>query len=181
MIVLQRFKENDVTEAKFIAVAMPILELLGEDRNQFFTEAFTCFLLGDVLYELDRDPMAGVITQEIFRESFPAIHQLFSRPGTFEFYLTVFRSIWGSEVEVEFIVPSPGVLQINIEAIDIAGFTLLLREIQDDQYVYSELIDHEGDLIMVQDKVGTKSQAEIEALMNELSPYGIFVETSLIF
>lgn len=179
MIALQRFKENDAMEGKFIAVAMPILELLGEDRNQFFTEAFNCFLLGDILYELDRDPMAGVITQEIFRESFPAIHQLFSRPGTFEFYLTVFRSIWGPEVVVQFTVPSPGVLHIEIQAVDIAEFTFLLREIVNDEYVYSDLIDESGNLILAQDKVGTKSQAEVDALINELSPYGIFITANL--
>ena len=80
MIQLERFKDNDETEAKVIAVAMPTLNTLGADRDAFFQGAFSAYGLGEVLYDLDRDPMSGVITREVFVKSFPAIHQLFGGP-----------------------------------------------------------------------------------------------------
>jgi len=179
MTDLQRFKENDEIETKMIAVAMPTLEGLGADRDDFFAGAFSCFLLGDVLYDLDRDPMSGVITREVYRSSFPAIHQLFIRPGTFEFYLTVFRSIWGEDVDVTFTIPSPGVLEINVESIGIDLFEFAAREIVDNEYVFSPIVDEEGDSIMFQDTVGIKTESEIDALMEEISPEGIFTTTTL--
>lgn len=179
MINLQRFKENDETEAKVIAVVMPTLETLGEGHDDFWEGANTTYLLGDILYDLDRDPMSGVITRELFRMIFPAIHQIFTRPGTFEFYMTIFRAIWGEDVVITFTVPAPGRLQINAANLPIEPFNLLLREVVDDAYVYSPLVDHNGDFIMLQDKAGIKNQAEFDALINEISPAGIFTESSL--
>jgi hypothetical protein len=164
---LQRFKDNDITEAKVIEVAMPTLELIGSNLDDFWQGAFTSYLLGEVLYDLDRDPMSGVISRTIFRQIFPEIHQIFTRPGTFEFYLTIFRAIWGEDVEIEFVVPDEGRLQINASNLPI------------DEYVYSELVDHAGDFIMLQDKAGIKNQSELDALINEISPAGIFTETTL--
>lgn len=179
MIALQRFKENDETEAKVIATAMPTLEALGADHDAFWEGAYSCYIFGEVLYDLGRDPMSGVIPREVYRQSFPAIHQLFSRPGTFEFYLTVFRSIWGEDVEIEFVIPSPGLLNINVAALGIGTFQFLAREIVDDLYVFSSMVDHSGDNIMFQDTMGIKTQAEIDALISELSPYGIIVDATL--
>lgn len=179
MTTLQRFKTNDATETSMILCAMPTLEDIGDELDAFFEEAYECFLLGDVLFELGRDPMAGVITQETFRSSFPAIHELFTRPGTFEFYLDVIRSIWGSGVDVEFVIPSPGVLQINVLEFDTDSFSLQLREIEDDEYVYSNLIDQDGDLILVRSPIGIKTQSELDALIAELSVYGVYTTASL--
>lgn len=176
---LQRFKPNDQTELDVIEAGMPILDILGGDRDTFFASAYSAFPLGDVLYDLDRDPLSGVITRDVYRQSFPAIHNLFTRPGTFEFYLEVFRSIWGENVEIEFEVPSPGVLNINVDALGSALFDLIAREIVDNQYVFNEIVDQEGDNIAAQDTTGIKTQSEIDALMEELSPEGIFVQTTL--
>lgn len=179
MIALQRFKENDETESKVIAVAMPTLNALGGERDDFFNGATTAFGLGEVLYDLDRDPMSGVISRDVFVKSFPAIHQLFTRPGTFEFYLEVFRSIWGNSVEIEFDVPSPGVLTINAVVLELDQFNLAAREIFNDLYEFNEIIDHENDNIVIRDTIGIKTASEIDALMNELAPEGIFVVTTL--
>ncbi len=179
MTNLQRFKENDETEAKVIAVAMPTLIALGEDRDEFYDGANTSYGLGEILFDLDRDPMSSALSREIYRQAFPAIHQLFKRPGTFEFYLTVFRAIWGDAVAIEFGVPSPGVLTINASVLDYDTFDLIAREIVNNAYTYPEVIDQEGDNIAVVDTIGIKTQSEISALMNELSPEGIFVITTL--
>lgn len=179
MIELQRFKDNDETEAKVIAVAMPTLNALSEDHDDFYNGANTAYGLGEVLYDLDRDPMSGVITRDVFIKSFPAIHQLFTRPGTFEFYLSVFRSIWGNTVTIEFDVPSPGVLTINAVVLELDEFNLIAREIFNNLYEFNEIIDQQGDNIEVRDQIGIKTESEIDALMNELAPEGIFVVTTL--
>lgn len=179
MISLQRFKENDETEAKVIATAMPVLDALGVHHDEFFIGADTSHGLGAVLYDLDRDPMSGVITRDVYVKSFPAIHQLFTRPGTFEFYLAVFRSIWGDTVTITFDVPAPGVLTINAVVLDLDDFVLAAREIFNNLYEFNEIIDQEGDNIEVRDTIGIKTESEIDALMNELAPEGIFVVTTL--
>lgn len=179
MIIPQRFKEHDETEAKVIAVATPLLDELSGYRDDFFDEAHISYALGGVLYDLDRDPMSGVIPRDVFTRSYPAIHQLFTRPGTFEFYLAVFRSIWGDTVEIEFDVPQPGVLTINATVLDLERFQLVAREIFDNAYVLNPIIDHDGDNLDVRDTSGLKSESEIGALMNELAPEGIIVYTTL--
>jgi len=179
MIKLQRFKESDETEAKVIAVAMPILDDLGEARDEFYEGAYSAWPLGELLYDLKKDPLSGVITRDVFVRSFPAIHQLFTRPGTFEFYMTVFRQIWGDNVQIVFGIPSPGVLTINAKVLDVENFFLVARRIFGPDYVYDPIVDHEGDNILVRATVGIKTQTEISALMNELAPAGIFVITTL--
>lgn len=176
---LQRFKENDTTEAKMIAAAMPALDEDGLDLDAFFDGAFSAYQLGDILYDLNRDAMVDAVTRDTYRRSFPAIHQLFTKPGTFEYYLEVFRAIWGNTVEVEFTIPFDGWLQINVRALDLEQFRLIAREVVDNNYVYSPLTDGDGDYLLVTDTEGIKSQQEIDALMNELTPYGVYVETTL--
>lgn len=177
---MQPFKANDQTEQKLTAAAGGVLDRISSDRSDLLHGAFQCFKLGEVLFDLDRDPLAGVITRETYRSSFFAIHDLFTRPGTFEFYLEVFRAIWGPEVEVEFTVPGPGRLQINIQALTIITEPFLQRRIVDNQYVFEEVTDHDGDPILFQVTQGIKTQSETDALMFELQTGGVFVETTLV-
>lgn len=177
---LQRFKESDTKELQVINAAIAPIDEIGYDLDDFFDGAFKSFGLGEVLYDLDRDPMSGVITRDTFRKSYWAIHNLFTKPGTFEYYLEVFRSIWGDSVEIEFEVPSPGILNINASVLDVEEFVLIAREIEDNAYVYSPIIEYGGDRLTVRDKTGIKSQSEIDALMNEITPNGIFVTTTLV-
>ncbi len=177
---LKPFRANDVIEPKYVAAALPSLESLGGWLDIFFAECYDAAPLGDILYDLDRHPMAhGVLTPEIFRTSFWAINQIFTRPGTFEFYLTVFRAIWGDDVEVEFTV-SPGILGINISGIEGATANLIFREIVADVYVHSNWVDEDGDQLLAQVVVGTKNQTEVDALINEISPVGVLVTATLI-
>lgn len=181
MTVLQAFKENDVLERKVRDAILPFPNLRDSELDLFYEGAFTCFALGDVLYLTLRDPMAGVITQEVYRMAFPAIHQLFTRPGTFEFYLEVFRTVWGEEVDVEFTVPAPGKLFIDIAALNVTPYIALARRIVDDAYIYDELLDDEGDNIIFQGSQGIKTEEEAVALVNEFYPAGLWVETTLSF
>ncbi len=178
---LKPFRANDEKEPKFVAAALPTLAVQGDWRDTFFSEAYDAAPLGDVLYTLDRHPMAhGVLTPEIFRTCFWAINQIFTRPGTFEFYLTVFRAIWGDAVAIEFTNSTPGILGINISGIEGATSNLIFREIVSDVYVHSNWVDEDGDQLLAQVTTGTKNQSEVDALINEISPVGVLVTATLI-
>jgi len=177
---MQSFKQTDIQETKFNAVFDETLDLYNVDLDQFFEECFLSFLLGDILFDLKRDPMSGVITKVTFRESFPQIHDMFTRAGTFEFYLEVFNSIWGDDVEVTFSRPSAGVLEIDIEAVTAITEVFSSVKIENAQYVFTDVVDHEGDEILFQGYKGTKDQRELDALINELAPAGAFITATLI-
>lgn len=177
----QRFKENDATEMQVANLFLPTLAALGADRDTFWAEAFACYLLGDSLYDLDRDPLVGVITREVYRTSFPAIHDLFTRPGTFEFYLAVFRSIFTDDTDVEFTIPGPGQLVIDVQAVTSENFFILARRIVDDAYIYENLVTSDlNEPIMAQGFKGPKTESEIRGLISEISAYGVFTTVNLI-
>lgn len=178
-MTLQAFKANDTIEPKVRDAALPTLEDLGAERDTFYEEAYEAFPLGDVLYDLARDPLAGVLARGTFRTSFFAIHELFTRPGTFEFYLEVFRAIWGEDADVTFSVPAPGKLLITIGEITLGDFELLARRIEGAVYVYDTLTDQAGETLIVRDFLGVKTEAEVDALVHEISPAGVWVQASL--
>ena len=178
MTTLQAFKDNDLIEPKVRDAILPFLNLRDSELDEFFLGAYECYVLGDVMY-LTGHPMSGVIPQDVFRMSFPSIHQLFTRPGTFEFYLDVFRAVWGEDVAITFTVPAPGKLEIDIAALTVTPYTALFREIVDNAYVFTEWVDHVGDNIIFQGSQGIKTQAEAEALVNEFRPAGIWAVTTL--
>ncbi len=178
---LQPFKATDATETKVTDAFLTFLNSRDTELDSFFAGANQCYVLGDVLFILVRDPMAGVITQNVFRQGFSAIHQLFTRPGTFEFYMEVFRAIWGPNVEVVFTVPDPGKLLIDVIAqADISYDYAMAREIIANEYFYDEILDNEGDNIIFQGVQGIKTESEAEALLYELYPAGIWNGFTLV-
>lgn len=178
--MVQPFKATDELEERVRNLVLPTLELMSSEKDEFFSGAYESFNLGDVLYNLRRGPLAGDISQEVYRSSYFAIYELFTRPGTFEFYLHVFRALFGESVDVQFTVPSPGVLLINVEALDILLSDILGRDIVNNAYEYIEVIDHDGNNIAGQGSQGPKTQTEMDAIMIEIKPHGIWVQTSLV-
>lgn len=177
---MQAFKENDELEKKVTNIFKPLLNGLLTDKFDFQSNAFRSYPLGDVLFDTERSPLAGAISKDVFRESFFAIHDLFTRPGTFEFYLNVFRAIFGNDVDVEFEVPAPGKLNINVQSNSLVLDFLQARRIESGEYVYYDLITQpEGDNLVAQVPKGPKTQSEIDAIMIELTPHGILVNTTL--
>lgn len=176
----ERFKINDPTELQVANLALPILEALGLDRDAFYEGAPTCLLLGDILFDLDRDPVASAITRDVYRTSFFAIHRLFTQPGTFEFYLEVFRAIFTQDTEILFEIPGPGKLLISINGLVYDTFELLARDIVDDVYVYSNVVTSDlNDRILLQGTRGIKTQTEIDNLIPEISCYGVYTVVDL--
>lgn len=176
---MQKFKLTDEVEDKFIGVAGPLLNVLSGEKDEFYTDAFNAYPLGDAIYESARSPLTNAIKQEIYREAFNEIFEAFISGGSFETYLTVFRRIFGDDVDVTFTVPDPGKLLIDIEAEGVILSDFVARKIVDNAYEFDEIIDDEGDTIVLQTIKGFESQYELELMLFQMVASGIFTEISL--
>lgn len=176
-----QFFKGDATEQKFYNAGEPVLSALSLSKDEFFDEAYACFVLGELLYDTGRAPLARAIDRQIFRESFSALFDSFLVAGTFEAYLDVFRQIFGAEVDVQFTVPGPGKLQISITADDVEEFEFVARQVESNAYVFYEIIDDEDDNIVFQTVKGIESEYELEQMLFEMVPAGIYTEITLSF
>lgn len=179
MSTLQLFSRTDLDEPKWRDSWLPILAAIDFDLQEFYDNAFYSWLLGGILWDEKRSPLATVINRDAFVQAFGAIHNALNNPGTFEYYLEIFRVIWGNDVEVDFEVPAPGKLLINIEAQSVALYNFVARNIVDNVYVFDEVVTDEGDNIVFQTEIGVKTQSEVDALMRELKPTHIWTEATL--
>lgn len=175
---MQVFK-GDELELKMIAVGTPILEDLSLQKDLFFEGAYQSYALGDLIYDSGLSPLSNAIAKDIFRTSFNEIFQSFTVAGTFESYLEVFRKIFGPDVIVEFEVPGPGQLNINIAAVGVEQSNFIARRIVNNAYVYEKVIDHEGDGILFQTIKGFQTQYELEQMLFEMVPAGIYTVIDL--
>ena len=177
----QKFKGDDL-ELKMEACASTLLDALSLQKDLFFEGAYECASLGDVLYESERSPLSNAIIQSIFRISFPEIFEAFTVSGSFESYITVFQKIFGDDVEIEFTVPGPGKLQIEITATGLEESDFVARHISNNTYVFDNVIyyddDGEGN-IEFQTIKGFQTQYELEQMLFELVPDGIYTEITL--
>lgn len=179
MAETQKFKGDDF-ELKMDAVASPINDDIEGQLDLFFEGAYEAMPLGDVLYESGRTPLSNAIDQDIFRQSFPEIFTAFTVAGTFDSYLTVFQKIFGEGVEVEFGIPGPGKLTIDILADEVELSRFVARTVENNEYVYSPMITQDGlDNIMFQSIKGFKTQYELEQMLYEMVPAGIYTVITL--
>lgn len=179
MATQPQFYKGDAEELKFFNSANTIITNLETGKDEFFEGAYSCFKLGEVLYDSGRAPLANAIPREIFREAFATIFGSFLEAGSLETYLSVFRNIFGEDVQVTFTVPAPGKLNIDIVASGLALFDLIGRTIQDDSYVIDEIVDYDGNNIVGQSIKGFETQYELEQMLFEMVPGGIFTQISL--
>lgn len=175
---MQYFK-GDADEIKFYESIKPILTQLSVEKDDFFSGAYSAFSLGDVLWNSGAIPLKNAIKKEVFRESFDAIFNAFVYVGTFESYMTVFKSIFGDDVEVTFGVPAPGKLTIDIVAAGIQLSNFVARRIEDNAYILENVITQDGDQIVFQSIKGFESQYELEKMLFEMVPDGIYTVISL--
>lgn len=174
----QYFK-GDATELKYDASGEPILSLLSSDKDDFYQGAYSCAELGDVLYDSNRAPLANAIKSDIFRLAFASVFEAFRVSGTFESYLLVFQTIFGDDVEVSFTVPAPGKLNIDISAEESDVYDLLARYIESNAYAFDEIITQDGDNLAAQVLRGFQTQYEVEQMLFELVPAGIYTQITL--
>lgn len=176
---MAQFFKGDDTEKKYYESGRSIAEILSGQKTEFFDQAYGCFVLGELLYDNNYAPLSNSIPREIFRETFETLFDSFLVAGTFEAYLTVFRGVFGPSVSVTFTVPAAGKLTIAIVASGLEIYGMTVRQIVGDAYSYFTLVDDEGDRIVLQAVKGFDSQYELEQMLFEMVPAGIFTQITL--
>lgn len=174
-----QFYKGDPQELKFYNSLKTAFDTVAAQKDLFWEGAYTTYALGDMIYDSGRAPLTNAIVRDIFREAFPEIVEAFIEVGTFEAYLSVFRKIFGDDVVVTFTVPAPGKLGIDIVAtgLDISDF--VARYISGNDYYFDEVVDEVGDNIAFQGVKGFQTQYEVEQMLFEMVPDGIFTTISL--
>jgi hypothetical protein len=178
--MIEYFK-GDETELKYFNSAEPISDTLLDQLILFFDDCYNCEELGSVLYDNKLSPLANAIKKQVYLESFPTIWENFKVAGTFESYLEVFQKIFGDTVDVEFTVPGPGQLEIDITAENVQEFNFAARYIEDNEYLYDEIIDDEDDNIVLRNYKGLESEYELNKMLTEMVPAGIDITITLSF
>jgi len=175
---VQFFKGND-TEIKVASVGSDVADLLSIQRDLFLDGAYGCGPLGDLLHDTDRTPLARGIKIEIFRTFFQELFDSFVHCGTFESYITVFTAIFGDDTEITFTVPGNGKLDIDVVATDVTLANFVSRYVDGTSYVFDNMVTEDGDNIMFQYLIGFKTQYELEQLLFEMVPMGVYTTITL--
>lgn len=175
---MQYFK-GDTREQQFFNSLDGVLQAASADKDDFFADAYQCYILGDILHDSDASPLTNAVKKDIFRSTFPEIFDAFIVSGTFESYISVFKKIFGDTVEIDFTVPAPGKLNIDIVAVGIELANGVARTVEDNNFVISPLITQDEDFIMFQVIQGFQSQYELEQMLYELVPTGIYTTINL--
>jgi hypothetical protein len=76
-------------------------------------------------------------------------------------------------------VPAPGKLNIDIVAAGTALYDFIARIIVENEYQFDTIIDDEDDTIVFQAIKGFESQYELEQMLFEMVPAGIYTEITL--
>lgn len=175
----QYFKDSDAQEKKFDLAGEPVLTLCSSQKDLFLAGAYECAPLGELIFDDLRSPLSNAINRDVFRLAFREIFDAFVAVGTFEAYITVFKKIFGNDVDVEFTVSAPGKLAIAITAESVALSNFITRYIVDNAYVFDTIVDQDGENIVFQSIPGFTSQYEVEQMLFEMVPAGIFTDISL--
>jgi hypothetical protein len=176
----QRYKATDDIELKYYNGASPLFDILSGERDDFFDAAYACFVLGEVLWDSNRSPLSTAIARDLFRTSFEGIFDSFVQVGTFESYISVFEKIFGTDVDVQFTVPAPGKLEIDITATGVELTNFAARIIESEAYVLYDMITQDGvDEIVFQSIIGFTSQYELELMLFEMVPAGVWTTITL--
>jgi len=176
---MTKYFKGDATELKMFDSGNGILTVLGLALDEFFEDAYGSIPMGELLYDEERVPLTNAIRREIFIRSFKEIFEAWSFAGTFESYILVFKKIFGEDVEIDFTVPAPGKLEIDITTAGVQEYEILVREIVSNAYVYYSLVDDVGDFITLATVLGLETPGELEKVLFTMVPNGIFTAVTL--
>jgi hypothetical protein len=176
---MPQYFKGDSLEIKFDAAGEVLISNIALQLDAFLADAYESQPFGDIIFADGRSPLANAISQDIYRETFNEVFSQFSVAGSFESYISVFEKIFGDSVDITLTVPGDGRLQIDIIAEGVDLNDAVARRIENNQYVLDELIDYEDDNIAFQKIKGFQSQYELEQMLFEMVPAGVFTEISL--
>jgi hypothetical protein len=174
-----KYFKGDETEVKMYSAGLPILESIGLELDQYFDGVYGSVPLGEFIYDQNLFPLTNAIRRQVFVSAFKELLSSWSFCGTFESYISVFKKIFGDEVEIEFTVPGPGELVIDIATAGFDSSPFVARTIENNAYVFDNVVDDEGDNIAFAVVKGIETQSELEKILFTMVPNGIFTTVSL--
>ncbi len=177
---MQNFK-GDAKELKMQAVAGSILDTTDIALDEFYLSGFDCDAFILTLYDDNRMPFSERIPRDAFASFIKQAMSQFPFTGTFESYLFILRGIFGSESEIFFDVPSPGNLEIEVNAVSALEFDFVARELVDSEYVFYNMVDYDDNQLVFRGIAGIETASELELLFSEIMPAGINPDIGLTF
>lgn len=176
---MTEFFKGDALELKMYNSGLPSMQAIGLSLDDFWNGCYEMVPMGEFLWDEKRVPLTNAIKREVFINSFKQIFEAWSFCGTFESYILVFKKIFGEDAVVEFTVPGPGKLQINIESSGVQLNQFIARTIVDNAYVYDFVVDDVGDNICFATVLGLETEDELNKVLFTMVPAGIYTEVSL--
>lgn len=177
---MQTYK-GDESELKVIAAGEPAFDSTSAALSDFYANGYKSapFLL--MLYDEGRMPFADRVERESFVDFIQATLDIFPFAGTFEFYITILKAIFGEASIIRFEVPAAGKLSIQIDASDEILFDFIGAELVDGVLTTFELTDQVGDGLLFRSISGIENEYALNLLFAEIIPAGIFPDTTLGF
>ena len=176
----QKFK-GDAVELKMEAAAKPAFDSTGAALDAFLASGYEAspFLLA--MYDEGRMPFADRVPRESFVAFIKEALARFPFTGSFESYLFILEAIFGSGSGVLFDVPAAGKLEIAVNAASSLEFDFVFYEFIDGETVISNAVDHLDNQLVLGGISGIDSEFELQMLLAEIIPAGIFAEVVLAF
>jgi hypothetical protein len=177
----QNFK-GDSTELKMQDAGRPPFDSATASKDQFFDRCYTAadFLL--MLYDAGRMPFSARVPRDAFVSFIRQAIPNFKFTGTFESYLFILNSIFGTAVEVLFTIPAAGRLQIEVNAGGATvDFNWIAKRFVDGGFVLDNMVTSDGDQLILASIVGIETEGQLQALFDELIPAGVQTEITLNF
>lgn len=179
--MIPQYFKGDADELKFDAAGKRAFDASGAALDAFYADGYSAnpFLL--MLYDEGRMPFADRVPRDSFVEFFKEALERFPFTGTFEAYIFILEAIFGAGSGVLFEVPAAGKLNIAVNAATSLEFAWQTAEFVDGALVVSDMVDHIGNSIVFGGVAGIDSEYELELLLAEIIPAGIYAEVTLAF
>lgn len=179
-MITQKFK-GDATELKFEAAAKQAFDVAEIGRDDYFANGYDSspFLL--MLYDEGRMPFSDRVGRDSFVAFYREALANFPFTGSFESYIFILQAIFGEGSGVDFDVPAAGKLEILVNAAASIESEFVAPQVEDGEVVEYNMVDHLGNQLTFAGISGIDSEYELELLLSELIPAGIFPSITLAF
>ncbi len=176
----QKFKGDDF-ELQMESAAAPAFDLTELALDAMYDGCYEAHDWLLALYDSGRMPFSDRVPRDSFPAFFQRALENFPFTGTFEAYLFILKSIFGGATEVLFEVPGDGKISILVNAEAAIEFEAEAREYAGGIFQTYQLVTSDGDVIAFRGISGIDSEEELNQLLAELIPVGIFPDIALTF
>lgn len=179
-MIPQYFKGDDV-EKKFDAAGELAFDVTNAALDEFYARGYDAspFLL--MLYDERRMPFADRVPRDSFVSFIKEALARFPFTGTFESYIFILQAIFGEGSGVLFNIPAAGKLEIAVNAAASLEFGFQAARLDGGSIVFDDVVDHVENGIVFGGISGIDSEFELQMLLAEIIPAGIFPQITLAF